>query len=164
MSEATMSPDPPTHDSPNTQHEESDVHPTGIALAAAGLVVVGVLVQFGSVWLFDCLESSERRARPTPSGIALQEEERLPPPPRLEGINQMEAREHDRSPLRRYSQEDARLTSYGWVDKNQGIAHIPIDQAMKLILQQHLLSTRRADQREIGVGERRMPNRANSGR
>jgi hypothetical protein len=31
------------------------------------------------------------------------------------------------------AQEDALLTSYGWVEKDRGIARIPIDEAMKIV-------------------------------
>ncbi len=34
--------------------------------------------------------------------------------------------------------EDAALTTYGWVDRKNGIVHIPIDRAMDLILQRGL--------------------------
>ena len=34
--------------------------------------------------------------------------------------------------------EDTDLTSYGWVDRKNGVVHIPIDQAMDLILQRGL--------------------------
>jgi hypothetical protein len=34
--------------------------------------------------------------------------------------------------------EDQQLNSYGWVDQKSGIAHIPIDEAMKAIAQQGL--------------------------
>lgn len=34
--------------------------------------------------------------------------------------------------------EAAALTTYGWVDKDKGIVHIPIDKAMELLLQRGL--------------------------
>jgi hypothetical protein len=34
--------------------------------------------------------------------------------------------------------EDTTLTTYGWVDRDNGIVHIPIDRAMDLILQRGL--------------------------
>lgn len=41
--------------------------------------------------------------------------------------------------------EDAELNSYGWVDRNAGIARIPIDRAMQLLLQRGL--------RDVGAGQ-----------
>jgi hypothetical protein len=40
----------------------------------------------------------------------------------------------------RYGEEEE-LNSYGWVDKNAGVAHIPIEQAMQLIAQRGLPTT-----------------------
>jgi len=37
----------------------------------------------------------------------------------------------------RQAEEDA-LKSYGWVDRNNGVVRIPIDQAMKLTIQRGL--------------------------
>ena len=36
------------------------------------------------------------------------------------------------------NQEQSILNSYGWVDQNAGIVHIPIDQAIKIVVQQGL--------------------------
>jgi hypothetical protein len=36
------------------------------------------------------------------------------------------------------AQEDALLTSWGWVDKNAGVARIPIDRAMELLARRGL--------------------------
>jgi hypothetical protein len=41
--------------------------------------------------------------------------------------------------------EDADLNSYGWVDRNAGIARIPIDRAMQLLLERGLP--------EVGAGQ-----------
>ena len=56
------------------------------------------------------------------------------PEPRLE--------DNERTELNgfRYSEEE-QLNSYGWVDKNAGVAHIPIEQAMQLIAQKGLPTT-----------------------
>jgi hypothetical protein len=36
------------------------------------------------------------------------------------------------------AQEDAFLTSYGWVEKDKGIARMPIDEAMKIVAERGL--------------------------
>ena len=41
--------------------------------------------------------------------------------------------------------EDAALHSYGWVDKNAGTVHIPIEDAMRLMLERGALTTRPVD-------------------
>jgi hypothetical protein len=37
-----------------------------------------------------------------------------------------------------HAQEDALLTSYGWVEKDKGLARIPISEAMKLVAERGL--------------------------
>jgi hypothetical protein len=34
--------------------------------------------------------------------------------------------------------EDELLTSYGWVDRNAGVVRIPIEEAMKIVVQRGL--------------------------
>jgi hypothetical protein len=59
--------------------------------------------------------------------LALAQEKRVPPEPRL----QTDPRQ-DLADLR--AKEDETLNSYGWVDRNAGVVHIPIDEAIKLTL------------------------------
>ena len=64
-------------------------------------------------------------------------EERLPPEPRLQL-----APGHQIHPLddlkRLRADEDALLHSYGWVDRNAGIVHIPIERAKELLVRRGL--------------------------
>jgi len=86
------------------------------------LVVWGLMVGFR--------ETAERRD-PAPSPLAEANERRLPPAPRLQ-----DAPERDMQALR--AEEDARLSSYGWIDRTAGIGRIPIDRAIDLILERGL--------------------------
>jgi hypothetical protein len=105
-------------------HEESDVNIRGIFAFALGLAIAGLFVSF-VVWvLFTYLASREARKVTREYPLAAQQQNRLPPEPRL----QTNPRQ-DLLDLR--VQEDAILNSYGWVDKNAGIVRIPIDEAMK---------------------------------
>jgi hypothetical protein len=36
------------------------------------------------------------------------------------------------------AEEDASLNSYGWVDKEQGVVHIPIERAMDTVVERGL--------------------------
>ncbi len=119
------------HDNPAVHHEESDVQIGGLFGFAIGLTVVVAFLAF-VVWvLFSFFAAREARQTTPAYPLAAQEENRLPPEPRL----QTNPRQ-DLSDLR--AQEDQILTTYGWVDKNAGVVRIPIDQAMKLVLQRGL--------------------------
>jgi hypothetical protein len=59
------------------------------------------------------------------------------PEPRLEDNERTELNDF------RYSEEE-KLNSYGWVDQNAGVVHIPITRAMELIAQKGLPTTPQA--------------------
>ncbi len=112
-------------------HEESDVQIGGLFGFAAGLAIAVAFLAF-VVWVLFQFYAAREARRTTPEyPLAIEQENRLPPEPRL----QTNPRQ-DLSDLR--AQEDQILRSYGWVDKNVGTVRIPIDQAMKLTLERGL--------------------------
>jgi hypothetical protein len=134
MAEA-VSPHAPRHgdptDNPAVHHEASDVSIRGIFAFALGLVIVAFFIYFG-VWVLFRFFQSRAASKVAPEyPLAVQQENRLPPEPRL----QTNPRE-DLNNLR--AQEDSTLTTYGWVDKNTGVVRIPIDQAMRMAVQRGL--------------------------
>jgi hypothetical protein len=76
-----------------------------------------------------------------------------PPAPRLQTRPREELRQ-----MR--ADEDRFLNSYGWVDTNRGVVHIPIEQAMRLTLEQGLPVRPGATAGPVG----RAPERSSSGR
>jgi hypothetical protein len=105
----------------------------GLILAVV-LVVVAVII--GLLYGFLGIRYVERASPPPP---LLEEAQGLPPQPRLqrdpvEDMEQMQA------------ENEAVLNSYGWVDEEAGIVHIPIERAMELTLERGL-PTRPEDSR-----------------
>jgi len=116
---------------PDVQHEYTDVNVRGIFAFAVGLVIVGMVIHL-FVWLLMQFFSAREATRTVPQyPLAITQENRLPPEPRLQTNPRQDLRD-----LR--AAEDAILASYGWVDKNSGVVRIPIDQAMKLMLERGL--------------------------
>ncbi len=122
------------HDVPETHHEDSDVNVRAIFGFGAALIFVAVVVHV-AVWLLYVLfAGQENRAQPPREfPRAIEEQNRLPPEPRLQTSPREDLRD-----LR--TQEDVILNSYGWVDRNNGVVRIPITEAMKLTLQRGLPS------------------------
>jgi hypothetical protein len=116
---------------PEVHHEESDVNFNAILGFGAGLIVVALLIHLLTYVLFRYFDSREARRVAPQYPLAVAQENRLPPEPRL----QTDPRQ-DLAELR--AKEDEVLHSYGWVDKNAGIVRIPIDEAMQLTLQRGL--------------------------
>jgi hypothetical protein len=119
-------------DNLDVQHEESDVNIRAIFGFGAALAAVGLIVHVLVLLLFNFLDARAKPQAPAAYPLAAgQQEERLPPEPRL----QTEPRE-DLAALR--AREDDALRSYGWVDRNGGVVRIPIGRAMELTLQRGL--------------------------
>jgi hypothetical protein len=96
------------------------------------LVVMGLIVQASAAWLFESLKEREHRKYQPLAPLAAKERVFLPdglgkiPQPRLQ-----ESEPLDLANLRK--EEDSRLKSYGWVERDKGIVHIPIEEAMRLL-------------------------------
>ncbi len=119
------------YDNPAVHHETSDVNIRGILVFAVGLIVAAVIIH-ALIWLmFRALDASASRKVTPQYPLAITQENRLPPEPRL----QTNPRQ-DLNDLR--TAEEQVLESYGWVDKNKGVVRIPIDEAIKLTIQRGL--------------------------
>jgi hypothetical protein len=66
-----------------------------------------------------------------PPASPFENQRELPPQPRLQP--------HPATDLKRYCEiEQQQLTTYGWVDQNNGLVRIPVDRAMDIVLQKGL--------------------------
>jgi hypothetical protein len=81
---ATETPDVSHIKNPDVMHEADDVNISGILKFVMGLTVLGVVV-FVLMWgMFRLLNAQEAEKEPPAGPMAMTEEERLPPPPRLQ--------------------------------------------------------------------------------
>lgn len=128
-----MSPtDEPTEETAETPdrpgHEESDVEPAQIVFWAAALAVLTVLTAFVVAVLYAYIEGTSlgevfERA-PTPWEGA------EPPEPRLQA-------DPSRLPRQVEARERGRLEGWEWVDREEGIAKIPIERARELVVDRY---------------------------
>ena len=99
----------------------------------AGLVVTA-LVLHALVWLLFAYFDRREATRVAPAyPLAIGREDRLPPEPRLQPNPR-----GDLQALR--AQEEALLTTYGWVDRPAGVVRIPIEEAIRITAQRGLPS------------------------
>lgn len=112
-------------------HEESDVNVSAILRYGAGLLIIGALVHVSLWLLLGMFERQNERARTQVYPMAAGEQNRLPPTPRFQENPQQELQD-----LR--AKQRALLEEYGWVNKEAGVARIPIEDAMKIIVQRGL--------------------------
>lgn len=104
-------------------YETGDMQPRKVlmtaALVIAALVMVAGAARLLSVWYGQTTAGASRGTLPVSVPA---------PEPHLRPKPENELRQH-------LEEKRQRLTGYGWVDRESGVAHIPIDQAMELRLQ-----------------------------
>ena len=120
---------------PASHNDEVDIK--GILMFGAGLLALGFVVHL-LVWgLFYFLQARESASQTAPVSRASGTRDPLPPEPRLQGLPGHSI--HPIEELREArEQEDRLLSTYGWVDQKTGIVRVPIEEAMKRLLERGL--------------------------
>jgi hypothetical protein len=107
-------------------YETRDVRVRLVLGFASGLVVAGLAISIAIAWLYSFFEHQIPSPNP-PSRIEF-EMPVLAPPPRLQTDPHADL-------LRFETEQNAKLNSYGWVDRDHGVIRIPIERAMDLVAQ-----------------------------
>jgi hypothetical protein len=107
-------------------YEVSDARFHAIMWGGGALVILMILAFVLMYVLLGHFESRQQAIATPPSPLL--EGRPLPPQPRLQVTPEI-----DLKTLR--AKEDSLLNSYGWVSKEAGVVRIPVDRAMKLILE-----------------------------
>jgi len=126
-------------------HEHTDINVRAIITSAIVLTAVAI-VSHVIIWLlFGWFEQEAAANQPPPSPVARPATDM---PPTTTGSPVFNPSAADRVPqlltnepaaLEKHRAEEAkRLDGYGWVNQGAGIAHVPIDQAKKLIVERGL--------------------------
>ena len=142
---------------PGAGYEHTDADVGVMVKFAFWLAVSAVIVHFGlgaaySLLIRQAVEAPDTRPYPIVTDTA----PRLPAAPRLQAKPENEMYEFR-------LKENADLHSYGWVDKDGGIVHIPIEDGMRLMLERGLPTRDSATAPEAGQAGM-MPSDASSGR
>lgn len=119
-------PHPPVN--ANVAREEKDVRVSAVLWFGFWLLAVAIVIQVGLWGLFRLFAAQARAEQPAMAPNVAASLKRTPSEPRLEPLPLA-----PRRALR--AAEDARLSSYAWVDRSGGVARIPIDRAMQWIVE-----------------------------
>lgn len=115
-------------------YEKRDLNAFYIASIGVAILVSALIIHVTVSWLYKSFDASDAHRGRLP--ITLVNGKRpTPPEPRLQIDPTSDLRQ-----LR--IAEDAKLRSYGWIDRQNGIVRIPIDEAMKLIIARGLPSAK----------------------
>jgi hypothetical protein len=107
-------------------YERRDANIRGLLLFGLFLAAVLVFVFFSMKWTFDWLSAVTPLG---PSAAPFEHVQHGPPAPLLQANPHLDLGSYCDGQL-------LELNSYGWIDKQNGIVHIPIEQAMDIVIEQ----------------------------
>jgi hypothetical protein len=110
-------------------YEKSDASPRGLVYFA--LIIAGILVlTFLSLrWLFGYFQKIENTGSFVAAPFAGTRP--LPPAPRIQSNPGADVQSY-------FQSQQNLLSTYGWIDRQNGIVRLPIDRAMELVLERGL--------------------------
>ena len=109
-------------------YEHADANVRSIYHFGAVLAIMIVAVMLAMVPTYNFFAKHESLG---PPASPFENQRELPPQPRLQP--------HPASDLKRYCEtEQQELSTYGWVDRHNGVVRIPVDRAMDIVLQKGL--------------------------
>jgi hypothetical protein len=127
---------PPRHT--DVSFEERDIKASTIYgyLLALGVATVAALVICVYIWRVTTNLAASSDTPPPPSREALGKDS-MPPEPRLQGVpgHETDPQQDLRDKVKIDTEANER---FGWIDKNSGIAQIPVKDAMKIVAEKGL--------------------------
>ena len=135
-----------------SSYEHTDANVWVIAKFGIWLAITAIVVHVG-IWLMWTMLIRQAQVTREPQ-YPLATEPRLPPEPRLQQFPANEIDDFRRA-------ESRRLTTYGYVNKEAGVVHIPIEEAMRLTVERGLPARSEDASRPVNPGE--MASDASSG-
>lgn len=131
------------HSGHETEFEREDLSTRGVFAFMIGLAVIGVVIYFIIVGMYSFLDNYERSQMATASPLVTSKgamsrvvtQEDMDKAFKDNGAPMLETNEMGQ--LREFvMNQENQLNSYGWVDEKAGVAHIPIERAMDLVVKQ----------------------------
>lgn len=141
---------------PGSTYEHTDASVWIIVKFVIGLAISAVIIHVGLGLLYGLLIDYSMETGEQRYPLAATQGERLPPAPRLQQKPRNEFYEFRVG-------EEAFLEGYGWMNKEAGIVHIPIEDAMRLIVERGLPARTPADGQALETPGL-MPSDASAGR
>ena len=143
---------------PGSTYEHTDAHVAPMVRFAIWLVISAIIVHVGLAAMYWLLvRESTERVDTQRYPLAVNTPPRLPAEPRLQQFPRNELYDFR-------MRENQQLHSYGWVDKNAGTVHIPIDDAMRLMLERNILTSRPSNTNTPAAVADVFPSDSSSGR
>ena len=115
---------------PDVKYETSDANAKWLGAIGAAIVISAILLIFFLWGLYGYFEQTAAKGAPITEAVSKQKFDTAQSPP-LEP-----------KPLENYEQfrraENEKLNGYGWIDRQNGVVYIPIERAMKMLVNKGL--------------------------
>jgi hypothetical protein len=141
---------------PGSTYEHTDANVWVIVRFLFWLAISAVLIHVGLGLLYALLIDRAEETGEARYPLVTTQGQRLPPTPRLQQFPTKEVYQFRVG-------EEAFLEGYGWMNKEAGIVHIPIEDAMRLMVERGLPSRTPADAAALETPGM-MPSDASAGR
>jgi len=113
---------------PARGYETRDANIRNLLIFGVGLCLLIVIGLLGSLAVFRYFVSHQSLG---PPAWPFENARALPPEPRLQVTAPQDLKQY-------HAAQEQLMTSYGWVDQQNGVVRIPIEQAMEMLLQKGL--------------------------
>lgn len=136
----------------HNDHNSQNLHPEGSVIKAQPILMFLIILTVATALVFVIIKGMlwglakvETTMTPqTPATLMGAGERKLPPEPRLQGAPSMGSAAGKDIPsqlplveMAEYKKQiEQKVTGYGWINKDAGIAHIPIERAKELIAEE----------------------------
>jgi hypothetical protein len=141
---------------PGAEYEHTDASIGIIVKFLVWLVVSAIVIHVGLGLMYQLLIDQSIEVVPA-YPLARADERRLPPMPRLQQFPPNELYQF------RLGEEEM-LDNYGWMNKNAGTVHIPIEEAMRLAIDRGVVRSRPPEAAPAGETPGLMPADSSAGR
>jgi len=134
-----------THSSPNGGYEKSDADAKSLTKFGLGLAAITIVVL---ILMFAMLKFlAQRQQASQPAKHPLSEASQMPPEPRLQVTPEID--------LEKFREDEThKMNGYGWVMKDAGVVHIPVDSALALVAKRGLPVRTDSEERKAKREER----------
>jgi len=109
-------------------YEVRDANIRGLLGFGVGMAVVLFIIVVAMILVFRYFAHTQNLG---PTASPFENTRTIPPLPRLQAAPHTDILEY-------WDSQQKALRSYGWVDRQKGIAHIPIDEAMRMLVESGL--------------------------
>ncbi len=115
---------------PDVKYESADANAKWLGFIGLGIIIAAIILPFLLWGLYGYFEQTAAKGSPIPEAVSKKRFDTAQSPP-LEP--------HPVENYERFRQvENEKLNDYGWVDKQNGVVHIPIEQAMQMLVNKGL--------------------------